>query len=114
MTKDQTPSLALLNHIADLLSRPIPKPAQPVAKTQQSWRTLRLGQTLVLKQRWFRSGVADLPVGTELTISKVDSLGISLTHNSELGILRWTNPEWEGMFQKAGKRRKKASDPSTK
>lgn len=104
---NETPSPALLNHIVDLLSRPIPQPAKPVARTQASWRTLKLGQVLVLRQRWFISGLMDLPEGTEITISKVDSLGISLTHSSELGILRWTNPEWKGMFERAGKRRKK-------
>jgi hypothetical protein len=109
-TKDETPSLALLNHIVDLISRPIPKPAKQIARTQASWRTLKLDQRLTLRQRWFAPGM-DLPPGTEVTISKVDSLGISLTHNSDSGILRWTNPNWKVMFEKTGKRRKK-SDPA--
>ena len=100
-----TPPKALIEQIANQLSRPIPKPAQPQARTQQSWRTLRLDQRLYLRQRFFIPGM-DLPEGTELTISKVDSLGISLTSDSKEGILRWTNPEWEGMFEKRGRGKK--------
>jgi len=103
MPKDQEVSQALIEEIADRLSRPIPQPAKPVARTQQSWRTLKVGQQLSLRQRWFRSGGLDLPPGTNLTISKVDSLGISLTHNSEESILRWTNPDWKPMFEKVKK-----------
>ncbi len=99
------PPKALIEQIADRLSRPIPKPAQPQARTQQSWRTLRLDQRLRLRQRFFIPGM-DLPAGAELTISKVDSLGISLTSDSKEGILRWTNPEWEGMFERMKKGRK--------
>ena len=102
------PSPELINLIADRLSRTLPAPAKPVARTKQSWRTLRLGQRLLLRQRWFRPGLDLLP-GTLVTISKVDSLGINLTHNSEQGTLselRWTDPEWQEMFEKAGRRKK--------
>ncbi len=108
MTVSDSPTPELISQIADRLTRPIPKPAAPVARTKLSWRTLRLGQRLRLRQRWFRPGM-DLPEGTEITVSKVDSLGISLTHKSEKGkvhTLRWTDPEWQGMFEKAGRGKK--------
>jgi hypothetical protein len=100
-------SKQLLNQIADRLTRTIPQPAKKVARTKQSWRTLKLGQRLLLRREWFRPGLR-LPVGTPVTISKVDSLGILLTHISELGTLselRWTDPEWQGMFEKAGRKK---------
>ena len=102
-------SKELLNLIADRLSRTIPAPAKPVAHTKQSWRTLKIGQRLRLRQRWFQPGL-DLPVGTEIVISKVDSLGISLTHNSDastMSQLRWTDTDWKRMFEKVKKGRKK-------
>ena len=103
------PSPQLLNQIADRLSRPIPAPAKPPIRTKQSWHTLRLNTMLQTKERWFSPSL-DLPAGTKLLVTKVDTEGVSLTHNSEEGILstlRWTNPEWKGMFSKVRKGRKK-------
>jgi hypothetical protein len=106
------PSQAQLEKIADNLSRPIPKPKRPVAKPQSSWRTLKPGQTLQLRSRWFRPGL-DLPQGTKVQVRSVDSLGmdltVDLTHISEestIHTLRWTDPEWKGMFEKVKKGRK--------
>ena len=105
------PSPALLNKIADRLSRPIPAPAKPPIQTKSSWRTLKLNTTLETKERWF-STTLDLPAGTKLLVTKVDTEGVSLTHHSEEGILsvlRWTNPEWQAMFSKVRKGRKKTN-----
>ena len=102
------PSPVLLNQIADRLSRPIPTPAVPPVRTKQSWRTLKLNTMLQTKERWF-SPTLDLPAGTKLLVTKVDTEGISLTHHSEQGILstlRWTNPEWRRMFSKVRRRKK--------
>jgi len=110
------PSPELLNQIADRLSLPIPKPAAPVARARASWRTLKVSQELLLKDSWFRAGfwfqegMGWLPAGTKVTVSKTDTLGITLTHYSEEGTLtelRWTDPEWKGMFEKVRKGRKK-------
>jgi len=52
----------------------------------------------------------DLPKGTEILITKVDSLGISLTHvavKGTISTLRWTDPEWKGMFEKVARTRRK-------
>lgn len=109
------PSPELLSAIADRLTRPIPAPATPVARTKVSWRTLKLNQKLRLRQRWFRPGM-DLPEGTEILITKVDSLGISLTHIAEKGTistLRWTDPKWQGMFEKVARTRRKKNDTGT-
>ena len=101
------PSPETLNRIADAFSRPIPQPAKPMARTKQSWRTLKVGQVLRLRQRWFRPGL-DLPPGTEVTVSKTDSLGVDLTHKSEFGtlsLLRWTDPEWKTVFERVRRKR---------
>ena len=103
-----SPSPKLIESIADRLSRPIPKPAAPVAKTRKTWQTLKLDQKLLLRVRWFRPGL-DLPPGTEVRVSKVDSLGISLTHISEQGtlsLLRWMEKDWKGMFEKVRRKKK--------
>jgi len=94
----------LIAQIADRLSRPIPAPAKPPARTRQSWQTLKVGQKLRLRTRWFRDGT-HFPEGTLLTVSKTDSQGISLTIDSTSGIIRWTNVDWKPVFEKVKKER---------
>ncbi len=105
-----TPDPELLNLIADRLSRPIPKPAQPIARTKLTWQTLKLNQKLRTRVEWFQAGQSSIPLGTELTVTKVDSLGVDLTLESEcdtLRTLRWTQKDWKGTFEKVKKGRKK-------
>ncbi len=111
----------LLNQIADRLSRPIPAPAKPPVRTKATWKTIKLGALLKTKVQWFgRYGINQTftyPPGTELIVTKVDTEGISLRyHYKELTSepphliiceLRWTNPEWQTMFTKVRKTRRK-------
>ena len=106
----------LLNQIADRLSRPIPAPAKPPVRTKATCKTIKLGALLETKIQWF--GFAhNFPVGTKLIVTKVDTEGISLRyHYKELTSepphliiceLRWTDPEWQTMFTKIRKTRRK-------
>ena len=109
---DQMVTRHTFEQIADRLSRPIPKPAQPVPRAKASWRTLKPGDHLQLKVSWFRPGLR-LPEGTQLEVSKVDSLGICLTHISEestLTEIRWRDPEWKKVFEKVRRTGRKKTD----
>jgi len=101
-----------LREIASNLTRRIPRPRQKAAKSQQSWRTLKVGDKLqvINGERIYSPTVGNCHPGTVFEVAECDSLGVLIrVVLSERGSahaggeMRWTNPEWKGTFKKVRK-----------
>ena len=103
----------LFERIANKMSRPIPQPAKPKPKPAKSWRRLKPGQVLVLKDG-MRLGPHTIFAGTEFSVLRVNSLGADLIVDDIClevqeycmgNEFRLTNPDWTKQFQlKKGKK----------
>jgi len=100
----ESPPRELLELIAHRMSLPIPSPARPRPKPAQSWRLLKPGQHLLLREKMVL-GTEVVPEGTSFRVDRVNSLGAELVGPGDLRI-HLTQPDWKKHWTRQVKKRK--------
>lgn len=110
-----------LQRAARLLWERVPEPYRPPPTPQQSWRTLRAGALLELREPWF-DGRQRWPAGTRFVVEDPTSEGVKLraqlTGPTEAATFStsWTHPDWQSTFARVRQSRapkKTKHEPTT-
>lgn len=87
-----------------LLRQPVPPPAAPVPKSQDSWQQLKPGQSLA-NLTPLVVGIVVVPTGSHWSVDSVNSLGATLvTTNTPTAVkFRLTDADWKRIFERLRK-----------
>ena len=103
--------MTVIDNIVAKLSEVIPRAWKARPKEQGSWRTLKVGDTLVRTDYGlvYTNFSGPIEAGEVVTVTSVDSGGMKYSISRgglDLATLAWTNPDWRLYFTKVRKAKK--------